>query len=160
MSLKKNESARSRFMDRAIAVARRGILAGQHPYGAAIVRNGRLLVAEHNTVRSTLDATAHAEVCAIRAACRKIHGVDLSGCEIYCTCEPCAMCMGACYFSGIGKIYFGAFIADKFAFGLPDLGVGASILSKIGTGAPKVTGGVWREKCVELFKLFLEKDRS
>jgi len=147
-------------MKRAIAVARRGIAAGQHPYGAAIVRNGRLLACEHNTVMATTDATAHAEVCAIRSACRKLRGVDLTGCEIYCTCEPCAMCMGACYFSGIGRIYFGAYIADKFTFGLPDLGVGASALSKLGKGAPKVTGGVCRQKCVELFKMFLAREQA
>jgi guanine deaminase len=147
-------------MQQAIAKTRKGIAAGQFPYGAAIVRDGQLIVCEHNVVNRTGDPTMHAEVHAIRAACLKLKTVDLSGCEIYCTCEPCAMCMGACYFSNIARIYFGAGIEDKFSFGLPDLGVGASAISRQSKTAPKVTGGFCREQCVELFRQYLKRANS
>jgi guanine deaminase len=147
---------RDRFMNQAIRQARRGIAAGQLPFGAAIVRNGRVIACRHNTVAADEDPTAHAEVVCIRAACRKLHQRDLSGCEIYCTCEPCAMCAGACYAARASAIYFGAWIADKQAFGLPDLGVGAAALSQMSPHTPRTVGGVCWEQCVELFRLYLE----
>lgn len=147
-------------MKLAIAEASKGIAAGHFPYGAAIVRRGRLLVCEHNVVARTGDPTMHAEVHAIRKACKKLGTTDLAGCEIYCTCEPCAMCMGACYFSNVSTIYFGAGIPDKLALGLPDLGVGAWAISRRSKSSPKVVGGFMREQCVQLFRDYLKRVNS
>ncbi len=145
-----------KFMQTAIRKARQGIAAGQSPYGAAIVRNGRVVACRHNVVAAEGDPTAHAEVTCIRAACRRLGRRDLSDCEIYSTCEPCAMCAGACYAAGISTVYFGAHIADKLALGLSDLGIGAAELGRLSPVAPKAIGGVCREECVELFRLYLE----
>jgi guanine deaminase len=147
-------SSRERFMERAIRIAKTGIAAGQMPFGAAIVRNGRVIAAQHNTVAADKDPTAHAEVSCIRAACRKLGRRDLSDCEIFSTCEPCAMCAGACYAAGMAAIFFGAYIADKEVCGLSDLGVGADAISKLSTHAPRTVGGLCRQQCVELFRLY------
>jgi len=141
----------ARFMKMAIAAAAKGIAAGQFPYGAAIVRRGKVVSCVHNVVVEACDVTMHAEVHAIRRACAKLKTTDLSGCEIYCTCEPCAMCMGACCFAGISAIYFGARIRDKAKFGLRDPGVGAIAISRLIDSPPKVQGGFMRDKCLELF---------
>jgi len=146
-------------MNRAVWIAKRGIDAGQLPFGAAVVRKGRVIACQHNTVSADKDPTAHAEVSCIRAACRKLRRRDLSDCEIYSTCEPCAMCAGACYAARIGAIFFGAYIADKEVCGLPDLGVGAAAISKLSPLAPKTVGGVCRARCVELFRLYAQISR-
>jgi len=103
------------------------------------------------------DPTAHAEVHAIRQACDKLSTIDLGGCDIYCTCEPCAMCMGACYWANIRTIYFGAGIPDKSPFHLRDLGVGAWELSKQCQAAPKVVRHVLRAQCIPLFAAYVKK---
>lgn len=155
--MKTNELARrERFMNRAILVAKRGIIVGQMPFGATVVRNGRVIACQHNSVRADDDPTAHAEVSCIRAACRKLRRRELSDCEIYSTCEPCAMCAGACYAAGVAAIYFGAYIADKELCGLPDLGVGAAVISELSALAPPTVGGVCRARCVELFRLYTQ----
>jgi len=149
-----------RFMRQAIAKVKSGIAAGQFPYGAAIVRGKKIVVCEHNVVAATTDPTAHAEVHAIRVACEKLGTTDLSGCDIYCTCEPCAMCMGACYWAKLKTIYFGALIEDKYQFGLKDFGIGASSLSKQSKESPKVVEGYLRSECVELFGLYIKTASS
>jgi tRNA(Arg) A34 adenosine deaminase TadA len=146
-------------MNQAIRAARRGIAAGQLPFGAAVVRNGRVIACRYNTVAADKDPTAHAEVVCIRAACRKLRRRDLSDCEIYSTCEPCAMCAGACYAARAAAIYFGAYIADKQVCGLPDLGVGAAAISQLSPHAPRTVGGVCRKQCVDLFRLYAEAAR-
>ena len=148
------------FMRKAIAKTASGISSGQFPYGAAVVRGGKMIACAHNVVAKTGDPTMHAEVNAIRLACGKLKTTDLSGCEIYCTCEPCAMCMGACYFANIATIYYGAGIKDKYTFGLPDLGVGASAISRMSKSSPKVVSGVLREECVALFDAYVKRASS
>ena len=94
-------------MKRAVALARRGMeLDCGGPFGAVVVRDGAIVGEGWNEVLRTKDPTAHAEVVAIRSACRKLATYDLSGCEIYASCEPCPMCLGAIYWSRIGKVYF------------------------------------------------------
>jgi len=76
------------------------------PFGAVIVKNGKIIGEGFNQVTSTNDPTAHAEVQAIRKACKKIKNFDLSGCQIYTSCEPCPMCLSAIYWARLEKIYF------------------------------------------------------
>jgi len=78
------------------------------PFGAVIVKNGQIIGEGNNSVTSTNDPTAHAEIIAIRNACQNIHSFQLLNCEIYCTCEPCPMCLGAIYWARINKIYYAA----------------------------------------------------
>ena len=146
-------------MEMAIAATRRGIASGQMPYGAAIVRRGKLLGCAHNVVMRTGDPTMHAEVQAIRALCQKLRTADLSGCEIYCTCEPCFMCMGACCFAKISAIYFGAAIEDKSACDLPDPGVGAAAICRLIRNPPKIVTGFMRDSCLELFGAYSQRRR-
>jgi len=95
------------WMRRAIEVARAGMESGKGgPFGAVIVRNGELVAEGCNQVTSTNDPTAHAEVTAIRVACKKIGDFKLDDCIIYTSCEPCPMCLGAIYWAGIKKIYY------------------------------------------------------
>ena len=94
-------------MNRAVALSMRGSELGHGgPFGAVVVRGGTVVGEGWNEVLRSKDPTAHAEVVAIRNACRKLATYDLSGCEIYSSCEPCPMCLGAIYWSRIGKIYF------------------------------------------------------
>lgn len=77
------------------------------PFGAVIVKDGEIIAKGWNKVTSTNDPTAHAEVTVIREACKKLGTFDLSGCELYTSCEPCPMCLSAAYWAGIKKIYYG-----------------------------------------------------
>lgn len=76
------------------------------PFGAVIVKDGEIIAKGWNKVTSTNDPTAHAEVTAIREACKKLNTFDLSGCDLYTSCEPCPMCLSAIYWARIGKIYY------------------------------------------------------
>ena len=96
------------FMRRAIALAVENVKNGGGPFGAVIVRDGKIVATGANRVTPDNDPTAHAEVNAIRAACTKLGTFDLSGCVIYTSCEPCPMCLGAIYWAHIDKIYYGA----------------------------------------------------
>jgi tRNA(Arg) A34 adenosine deaminase TadA len=90
------------------------------PFGAVVVKEGAIVAEGVNQVTSTNDPTAHAEVVAIRDACRKLGVFDLQGCEIYTSCEPCPMCLGAIYWAGLARIYFANAAADASNFGFDD----------------------------------------
>ena len=97
------------FMRRAIELAQQGIDGGQGgPFGAIVVRDGEIIGEGCNRVTSTNDPTAHAEVVAIRAACKNLNSFQLDGCVIYTSCEPCPMCCGAIINSEIGTLVIGA----------------------------------------------------
>lgn len=81
------------------------------PFGAVIIRDGVIIAKSPNTVTSSNDPTAHAEINAIRLACKKLNTFDLSDCEIYSSCEPCPMCLSAIYWARISKLYYAA---DRF----------------------------------------------
>ena len=94
-------------MKRAVALSLKGIELGHGgPFGAVVVRGGAVVGEGWNEVLHTQDPTAHAEVVAIRNACRQMASYDLSGCEIYASCEPCPMCLGAIYWARIGRVYY------------------------------------------------------
>src|SRR5207253_330389 len=116
---------------------------------------GIVLACEHNLVRATGDPTAHAEVVAIRSACQALGTTDLAGSDIYCTCEPCLMCFGACQFAGFASVTYGAGIDDKEAMGLPDPGVRCDHLNNLCATPVRITAGLLRGECVELFREFL-----
>ena len=94
-------------MKRAVALSLRGVELGHGgPFGAVVVRGGAVVGEGWNEVLRSNDPTAHAEVVAIRHACRTLETHDLTGCEIYASCEPCPMCLAAVYWSRIGCVYF------------------------------------------------------
>ncbi len=97
---------KEQFIKRAIQQSVDSVLKGGGPYGAVIVKNGMIIANAGNTVTMEKDPTAHAEINAIRMAAKKLDTYDLSGCEIFCSCEPCPMCLGAIYWARLDKIYF------------------------------------------------------
>ena len=94
------------FMREAIALAERSVAAGGGPFGAVVVCDGRIIGRGHNRVTLDNDPTAHAEMMAIREACRAIGSFRLEGCELYVNCEPCPMCLAACYWARLERIYY------------------------------------------------------
>jgi len=90
------------------------------PFGAVIVKDGKVIAKSANKVTSSNDPTAHAEVAAIRLACKKLKSFDLSGCTVYTSCEPCPMCLGALYWAKVDTIYYGNTKADAAAINFDD----------------------------------------
>ena len=137
-----------------MARARQGISRGQTPFGAVIVKDGRAAVCEHNVVWRTGDITAHAEIHAIRQACRKFKTIDLSGTTLYSTCEPCPMCFAASHWARIGHIVYGATIADAKRAGFHELVIPAHRMKAIGGSAVIIKSGFMRKENVQLFALW------
>ena len=109
------------FMRRAIELSGEYMRAGLGgPFGAIIVRGQEILAEGCNRVTSTNDPTAHAEMVAIREACRHIGGFSLAGCELYTSCEPCPMCLGAIYWSRLDRVYYANTREDAAAIGFDD----------------------------------------
>lgn len=109
-----------KFMREAIRLSIENVKQGGGPFGAVIVRNGEIIATGVNRVTPEHDPTAHAEVNAIRSAARALKTYDLSGCEIYTSCEPCPMCLGAIYWAHLDKIYYGNNKADAKDIGFDD----------------------------------------
>jgi guanine deaminase len=111
----------SPFMARAIQLSMENVQSGRGgPCGAVVVKDGAVIGEAANQVTATNDPTAHAEVLAIRAACGKLGAFDLEGCEIYTSCEPCPMCLGAIYWARLSRIYFANADADAAKIGFDD----------------------------------------
>lgn len=144
--------ARAALMRAAIAACREGIALGQSPFGAAVATaDGQLVCAVHNRVRLTCDPTAHAEVTAIREACRRLGTIDLTGCVMASTCEPCPMCASAIHWARFDAVYFGACIADAAEAGFNELAAPIERLYELGGSRVKVTRDFLREECCALF---------
>lgn len=109
-----------KYMQRAIELAEESVKRGGGPFGAVIVRNGELVAEGSNCVTIDNDPTAHAEVSAIRNACKSLNTFDLSGCEVYTSCEPCPMCLSAIYWARAERIYYGCSKEDAKEIGFDD----------------------------------------
>jgi tRNA(Arg) A34 adenosine deaminase TadA len=96
----------NKLMSMAIDIAVSSADNGGGPFGCVIARNGEIVATASNSVTSDNDPTAHAEINAIRHACADLHTFDLKGCVLYASCEPCPMCLSACYWAHIDKIYY------------------------------------------------------
>jgi guanine deaminase len=145
------------YMQLALDKAKEGVDKGQSPFGACIVKEGRVIACEHNTVWQSTDITAHAEVRAIREANKKLNTIDLSGCVIFSTCEPCPMCFTAIHWAKIDKIFYGARIDDAKRFGFNELIVSNEMMKENGKSKVEIEGGFMREKCIELFEYWESK---
>jgi len=109
-----------KMLIRALDVAMEGIQKGGGPFGAVITRKGKIIAQAYNEVVSTSDPTAHAEIVAIRKACKSTGSHDLSDCILYASCEPCPMCLGAIYWSGIIKVFYASNRKDASKAGFGD----------------------------------------
>lgn len=108
------------LMQTAINLSVENVKNGGGPFGAVIARDGEIIATGVNRVTANCDPTAHAEVSAIRAAAAKLGTFDLSGCEIYTSCEPCPMCLGAIYWAHLDRMYYGNNKSDAAAIGFDD----------------------------------------
>lgn len=137
-------------MQAAIDEARDGIFNAEGgPFGSVIVRDGVIVGRGHNRVVADNDPTCHGEIAAIRNACASLGTFDLSGCEIYTTGEPCQMCLTACLWANIAKVYYGCTIADNAMIGFRD-----KKFDDIFGGREKLDGYLIecdRESCLKLF---------
>ncbi|XP_077239863.1 guanosine deaminase [Tasmannia lanceolata] len=110
-----------KFLSKAVEEAYNGVDCGDGgPFGAVVVCNDEIVASCHNMVLKSTDPTAHAEVTAIREACKKLNQIELSDCEIYASCEPCPMCFGAIHLSRIKRLVYGAKAEAAIAIGFDD----------------------------------------
>lgn len=143
----------------AIKLATEAAASGQGgPFGAVIARDDQVIATGVNLVIITSDPTAHAEIMAIRSACRKLGSFDLSGCEMYASCEPCPMCLGALYWARVSRLYF-ACTRDDAA----DVGFSDALIYREFSIPPEnrslASESMLRGEGLEAFRRWLENDR-
>ena len=145
--------AENPFMSAAIDEALKGISEGHGgPFGCVIVKDGKIVGRGHNMVLKNNDSTAHGEISAIRNAEKKLKTHDLSGCELYTTGEPCPMCLYACLWANIGRVYYGCTIEDNSSIGFRD-----GTMDRMGGGREAFRdylACVDREACLSLFEIY------
>jgi tRNA(Arg) A34 adenosine deaminase TadA len=146
----------SKFMREALREAAEAVRTGSGgPFGAVVVLDGCVIGRGHNRVLSSSDPTAHAEVEAIREACRTLGQYHLDGAELYTSCEPCPMCLGAAYWAHIERIYFAAGRADAAAIGFADQHIYDELSRPVGERQLPMVG-MMRDEAVNLFAQWLE----
>ena len=144
-------------MQKAIELSIENVRSGRGgPFAALVVKDGVVIAQGTNCVTSTNDPTAHAEIVAIREACRALGDFQLSGCEIYTTCEPCPMCLGAIYWARPAKVFFAATSKDASAYGFED----SFIFEQLKFPVPQrkiPMVQVMREEALEAFRAWEQK---
>ena len=145
------------FMARAIQLSMDGAHSGLGgPFGAVIVKDGNVVAEGVNRVTSTNDPTAHAEVLAIRQACEKLGVFELKDCELYTSCEPCPMCLGAIYWARVARIYFANTAQDAATIGFDDSFIYTQLkLSPSLRSIPTIQ--MMREEALAAFRAWAEK---
>lgn len=146
------------FMEQAIRLAVENVRSGRGgPFAALVVKESRIIASGSNCVTSTNDPTAHAEVTAIREACRALNSFQLTGCEIYTSCEPCPMCLGAIYWARPDRVYFAATASDAAAAGFDDSFIYEEL--KRAHSARRIPfEALMREAGLEPFRVWMQKD--
>jgi len=144
------------FMAEAVRIALENVTTGAGgPFGAVIVKNGEIIARGRNSVTSSQDPTAHAEVSAIREAARVLNSFSLEGCEIYTSCEPCPMCLGAIYWARLEKVYYGCTQADAAAIDFDDQFIYQEIAREKGARKLEFVA-LGREGALEAFEAWSE----
>ena len=144
------------YMELALQEAGQAAKQGEVPVGAVVVKDGRVIAQAHNMREQWLDATAHAEVIAIRDACEKLQNWSLTGCTLYVTVEPCPMCAGAIYNSRIDTVIFGC--RDSRAGAVESL---FNVLSHpLLNHQPQVIGGILEDRCAAAVQEFFADRRA
>jgi tRNA(Arg) A34 adenosine deaminase TadA len=149
-----------KFMRMAIEKAKEGVKKGQAPFGACIVKGGRVVACCHNLVWENSDITAHAEITAIRQACKKLKKVDLSSCVIYSTCEPCPMCFAACHWARIRRIVFGCTINVAKSYGFNELRVSNLQLRQMAKSKVRISPAISVKENTELFNFWRKHESA
>jgi tRNA(Arg) A34 adenosine deaminase TadA len=145
-----------KFMGEAIRLANESVRHGGGPFGAVIVKDGKIIAGSSNSVTIDNDPTAHAEVNAIREACRKLGTFDLIGCRIYTSCEPCPMCLGAIYWAHIERIYYGNTRKDAHDIDFADDFIYEELDKSLDERTVPIIP-MMRDEALETFRLWREK---
>lgn len=160
VKIKSNIIYNKDFMSLAVAEARAGIRSKHGgPFGAVVVKDGKVIVSGHNCVLKNNDSTCHGEIAAIREAEKKLETFDLSGCELYTTAEPCPMCLAAILWANINKVYYGCSVEDTAKIGFRDekfeklLNLNYEALSDLLEQRD-------REMCLEVFEEYKRLDKT
>lgn len=140
------------FMRLALDACAAGVAKGQSPFGACIVRDGKVLACTHNHVWLHTDPTAHAEVAAIRDACRSLGTIDLAGSTIYSTTEPCPMCFAAIHWARIERIVYAARVDDAKDFGFNELQIRNSVMKDVSGSAMHITPDLLRDEALAIYE--------
>ena len=144
-------------MRRAIELSLQNVQTGKGgPFGAVVVRHGQVIGEGVNQVLATNDPSAHAEVVAIREACRRLKTFQLEGCDIYSSCEPCPMCMGLIYWARPAAVYYGNTAADAAAIGFDDALIYREMKVPVQQRAIPMQQ-MMHEKAMAAFRLWAEK---
>ncbi|MEA3498654.1 MAG: nucleoside deaminase [Campylobacterota bacterium] len=143
-----------KYMRYAIEISKIGIQNGQTPFGAIIVKDDKVISKTHNQVFSLTDITAHAEMIALKKACKNTNSIDLSGSTIYSTCEPCPMCFSAINWARIDRIVYGANIDDASNAGFNELTISNQQMKELGNSKVKIVKNILSQECQELFTLW------
>jgi guanine deaminase len=138
------------FMRRAIALAIENVGSGGGPFAAVIARDGKIVAEGTNRVTLTNDPTAHAEIVAIREACRVLKDFQLTGCDLYATCEPCPMCLGAIYWARPSRVFYASTAADAATAGFDDAFIYEE-LKKVATQRRIPMNQILREEALAVF---------
>ncbi len=146
-----------KYMRKAIAVSKKSVETGGGPFGAVVVKDGKIVAYSNNRVTMDNDPTAHAEVMAIRKACKKLKTFDLSGCELYASCEPCPMCLSAMYWAHIDRYYYANQKEDAKAIGFDDQFIYEELDKPAGKRSmPREQ--IMRDEAMEVFRMWTEKE--
>ncbi|MBB1488601.1 amino acid adenylation domain-containing protein [Oceanospirillum sediminis] len=145
------------YMRMAIEQARAAIENGQNPIAACVVKDGMIVASEYNQVSQQTDITAHAELLALRSACKQLNSLDLSGCVLYITLEPCPMCFSASQWAGIDKIVFGARRDDAIKFGLGNESVHVHTMKELTDSSIELVEDCLRDENLSLLKTWLNE---
>ncbi len=145
-----------KFMLKAIALSKKNIDKGGGPFGAVIVKDGKIISSGVNRVTAQNDPTAHAEVNAIRKAAHKLGSFDLEGCDIYTSCEPCPMCLGAIYWAHIDRIFYGNTKKNAADAGFDDSFIYDELKLEYAERKVRITQ-LLPEKAIEAFEKWIQK---
>lgn len=144
-------------MRKAIAISKKSVENGGGPFGAAIVKDGVVVASSNNQVTKNNDPTAHAEVMAIRKACKKLNTFDLSGCVLYASCEPCPMCLSAMYWAHIDRYFYANQKEDAKSIGFDDQFIYEELDKPVSKRfMPREQ--ILRDEAMEVFRMWTEKE--
>ena len=144
-----------KYMKEAICLAKKAKSKDEVPVGCVIVKNNKIIAKTYNKRENGRDATAHAEILAIKKACKKLKDFRLVGCDIYVTLEPCMMCMGAILNARLDNVYFGAYNNKENVFTCEELSKHAGLNHNI-----NIVGGIFEKECAELVSAYFKEKRN
>ena len=147
---------KNEFMKRAIELSIESVNKNGGPFGSIIVKGNKIIAEGSNKVTFSNDPTAHGEIVAIREACKKLNNFNLSGCELYSTCEPCPMCLSAIYWARIDKVYYANTREDARKIDFDDSFIYSEIKKNIGERKIPMTQ-MMRDEALKAFELWDKK---